>query len=244
MFPWSSASSLNLPSENSRVEAVTLSATVETLNSKKLNVTAQNSNEKPVFDGNFTANHRSKRNMESKKSAPDRTDDEYTSPSKRQLTVPFLAVPANWVATFNPSNAVIFANRVPLRIWAVGNIAKFPTFFENIVQRIQSYYSTYKYQDLSRPVSHAIINPQYHQHEVTNIQTMIDNGETEQLDGIDLTEMDPINDGDSIEYDTETASTVDYFDSTTESNYHDDDDVDDDTNDETTAIDDSIEVFK
>lgn len=43
----------------------------------------------------------------------------------------------------------------PLRIWAIGSVSKFPPFFEHFVQRIQSYFSIYKYQDLSRPVEEA-----------------------------------------------------------------------------------------
>lgn len=39
----------------------------------------------------------------------------------------------------------------PLRIWAIGSVAKFPPFIEHFVQRIQAYYSVYKYEDLSRP---------------------------------------------------------------------------------------------
>lgn len=46
---------------------------------------------------------------------------------------------------------VISLNR-PLRIWALGSVSKFPPVFEHFVQRIQSYFSVYKYQDLSRPV--------------------------------------------------------------------------------------------
>lgn len=231
MFPWSRETNWSIV-PGSRIEAV------ETLNSKNINVTPKNSDEKPVFDGDLTANRRIKRGIESKNSAPTkdkyRTDGEYNRPSDRQLNVPFLAVPANWVATFDPTNAVLLANHVPLRIWAVGNVAKFPTFLENIVQRIQSYYSTYKYQDLSRPVSHAIINPQYHQHQVTNIQTMDNFDSPENLDGIDYA--DPIDD-DSAGFDTETASTLDYFDSTTEVNYSD-------LSDESTEINESIEVVK
>lgn len=42
--------------------------------------------------------------------------------------------------------------KFPLRIWAIGSVAKFPPFVEHFVQRIQSYYSIYKYEDLSRPI--------------------------------------------------------------------------------------------
>lgn len=47
---------------------------------------------------------------------------------------------------------VIIKLNGPLRIWALGSVSKFPPFLEHFVQRIQSYFSIYKYQDLSRPV--------------------------------------------------------------------------------------------
>lgn len=211
--------SVNLSNDNDRTETATIPAVIETLNSNKMNT---NGHAKPVPDGNFTVNYRAKRSMESETSTTtDRSvDDKEYQKSSRQLTIPFLAVPANWIATFDPTNAVILTNNVPLRIWAVGNVAKFPTFLENVVQRIQSYYSTYKYQDLSRPATHAIINPQYHQHEPDNIQTMDNSDNSDNFDGIDVTENDPVEDG-SYEFDTETASTSDYYDATTDINYND-----------------------
>lgn len=39
----------------------------------------------------------------------------------------------------------------PTRVWAIGSVAKFPPVLEHFLQRIQSYYSIYKYDDLSRP---------------------------------------------------------------------------------------------
>lgn len=41
----------------------------------------------------------------------------------------------------------------PMRIWAIGSVAKFPPVLEHFLQRVQSYYSIYKYEDLSRPGS-------------------------------------------------------------------------------------------
>lgn len=42
----------------------------------------------------------------------------------------------------------------PMRIWAIGSVAKFPPVLEHFLQRVQSYYSIYKYEDLSRPGLH------------------------------------------------------------------------------------------
>lgn len=39
----------------------------------------------------------------------------------------------------------------PTRIYGAGTESKFPPFFEFFVQRIQKYFSVYKYEDLSRP---------------------------------------------------------------------------------------------
>lgn len=38
-----------------------------------------------------------------------------------------------------------------VKIWGEGTESKFPPIFEFIVQRIQAYFSVYKYDDLSRP---------------------------------------------------------------------------------------------
>lgn len=40
----------------------------------------------------------------------------------------------------------------PTRIYGAGTESKFPPFLEFVVQRIQKYFSVYKYEDLSRPV--------------------------------------------------------------------------------------------
>lgn len=241
---------VTLSNENDRTETATVPTVNETLNSNKINVNPKNDSTKPVSDGNFTVNYRSSRSMESEKSATDQTvDNKEYQKSSRQFTIPFMAVPANWIATFDPTNAVILTNNVPLRIWAIGNVAKFPTFLENVVQRIQSYYSTYKYHDLSRPATHAIINPQYHLHEPDNIQTMDNNNENtddtfgfDVTDGFDVTESDPIEDG-SNEFETETASTLDYYDATTDLNYSDFSGETTDLTD-TTETNDSFEEFK
>lgn len=242
------ANGVTVSNENDRTQTATVQSVDETLNSNKINVNEKNGSEKPVFDGNSAVHHRSQRDMESEKNATDRMEDskEYQK-SSRQFTIPFMAVPANWIATFDPTNAVILANNVPLRIWAIGNVAKFPTFLENVVQRIQSYYSTYKYHDLSRPATHAIINPQYHLQQPDNIQTMDNSEDSDNFDGIDVTESDPIEEG----FETETASTLDYYDATTDISYsyNYSDSSDDDSTDiadlnETTETNDDIEIFK
>ena len=180
------------------------SAQLETLNSTMVSVNVKNEIEKPVFNSTDATNVESEKivthvpKSESSSSA--------SSEQARQLTIPFMAVPANWWATFEPQNAVVIAQKVPLRIWAIGSVSRFPAFLENFVQRIQSYYSTYKYHDLSRPASLAIINPAYHQHDTSG-----------------PAETDPI-DHDLIEDDETTEeTTTDYYDTTTDLNYYDDD---------------------
>lgn len=172
------------------------STNLETLNSKSNSVNAKNNTEKPVFNA-------SESNNQNKESVTDASKSETTNDQARQLNMPFLAVPANWMATFQPSNAVILAQKVPLRIWALGSVSRFPSFFEKFVQRIQAYYSIYKYHDLSRPASLAIINPQYHLQDTS-------------------TEVDPM-DQDPVEEDT--LPSIEYFDTTTNMNYLDDESI-------------------
>lgn len=197
---------------------------LETLNSKAIGVNAQNDIEKPVLNSTAASNIESENSVTDAPIGATKSSSSSSS-SSRQLNVPFMAVPANWVATFEPSNAVILAQKVPpLRIWAIGSVSKFPSFFEKIIQRIQSYYSTYKYHDLSRPASLAIINPQYHLHDNVN------SGNTQ----IEVIEHDVIDD------DTEPA--IDYSDTTTELSFIDENDNDNDddndfSDDETTESD-------
>ncbi|XP_037044929.1 uncharacterized protein LOC119080626 [Bradysia coprophila] len=47
---------------------------------------------------------------------------------------------------------VVILNGPPTRIYGAGTESKFPPFLEFFVQRIQKYFSVYKYEDLSRPV--------------------------------------------------------------------------------------------
>lgn len=62
----------------------------------------------------------------------------------------------DWRAMTGPFAAFLApaTDQRPLRIWAIGSVAKFPPFLEHFVQRIQAYYSVYKYEDLSRPGFH------------------------------------------------------------------------------------------
>lgn len=63
----------------------------------------------------------------------------------------------DWRHTIAAPFAAIYAPATadrPLRIWAIGSVAKFPPFIEHFVQRIQAHYSVYKYEDLSRPGIH------------------------------------------------------------------------------------------
>lgn len=198
----------------------------ETLNSNRNNVVvAKNIVEKPVFDSNDAVNYRSARYLKFKTIADD--ERKPNKESTRQFNVPFMAVPSNWIATFEPSNAVLLTNKVPLRIWAIGSVAKFPSFLERIVQRIQSYYSTYKYQDLSRPVAQGIISPQYHQYDPENTATDDNSEITESFETISH---DPIDDFTEMNTDT---SNMDYFDTTTDMNYIE---LDDDSTSTETGI--------
>lgn len=52
--------------------------------------------------------------------------------------------------TFPQPSQVIIMNG-PTRIYGAGTESKFPPFLELFVQRIQKYFSVYKYEDLSRP---------------------------------------------------------------------------------------------
>lgn len=173
----------------------------ETLNSKiAINVNARNEIEKPV-DSIDAVRDKPTHHVESEKSAP---YGEKESESSRQFSFPFMAVPANWLATFQPSNAFIITEKAPVRIWAIGSVSRFPPFIERFVQRIQSYYSTYKYQDLSRPATLAIINPQYHQQENTG--------------AIETIPFDPVED-ESTEITTDIPTSTDYFETTTDFSY-------------------------
>lgn len=182
----------------------------KTLNSKITSANVKSDIEKPVFDNsNYDAEH----NIESAKSVTNDLEksvlSETTSGEARQINIPFMALPSNWLATIQPSSALIITNKVPLRVWAIGSVSRFPAFLERILQRVQSYYSTYKYPDLSRPAAQAIINPQYHQYDTSdNIQSS-ENDPTE-----DASTEDNSTVYDSIENDTTEYDSVSEYDST------------------------------
>lgn len=218
----------------------------EALNSKITSANTKSNIEKPVFDN---SNYGAKRNIESAKSVTNRleqsaptsetaTTTTATSREARQLHIPFIAVPSNWLATFEPSNAVIITHKAPLRIWAIGSVSRFPAFLERLLQRVQSYYSTYKYPDLSRPASLAIINPQYHQYDPSDVIDSVEGVEhdsTEEsstvFDSIENeTTEDDLIENDSVESDTVKSESIedytdtpatDYYDTTTDTNYSD-----------------------
>lgn len=182
----------------------------KTLNSKITSANVKSDIEKPVFDN---SNYDAERNIESAKSVTNDLEksvlSETTSGEARQLNIPFMALPSNWLATIQPSSALIITNKVPLRVWAIGSVSRFPAFLERILQRVQSYYSTYKYPDLSRPAAQAIINPQYHQYDTSdNIQSS-ENDPTE-----DASTEDNSTVYDSIENDTTEYDSVSEYDST------------------------------
>lgn len=94
------------------------STQLETLNSKMVSVNVKNDIEKPVFKSTDATN------VESERIITDVPIIESSSEQGRQITVPFMAVPANWFATFKPSNVMVVAQKVPLRIWAIGNVSR------------------------------------------------------------------------------------------------------------------------
>lgn len=189
------------------------SVQLETLNSKIASVNVKNEIEKPEKNRYLRASEFKSIDVtdeESENILADVQKRESSTEQGRQIT--FMAVPSNWLATFQPSNAVVIAQKVPLRIWAIGSVSRFPSFLEQFVQRIQSYYSTYKYHDLSRPASLAIINPTYHQHDMSG-----------------PAQSDPI-DHDPIEEDITDTLTTEFYDNTTNSSYYEDLEVDDENN--------------
>lgn len=192
----------------------------KTLNSKITSANVKSDIEKPVFDN---SNYDAERNIESAKSVTNDLEksvlSETTYGQARQLNIPFMAMPSNWLATIQPSNALIITNKVPLRVWAIGSVSRFPAFLERILQRVQSYYSTYKYPDLSRPAALAIINPQYHQYDTSDNIPSSENDPTEDASTEDdSTVYDSIEsdatESDLIENDTTEYDSVSQYDST------------------------------
>lgn len=66
-------------------------------------------------------------------------------------TETFQLMPLNYKNIMKLPTIFSTPNSEPMRIWAIGSVAKFPPVLEHFLQRIQSYYSIYKYEDLSRP---------------------------------------------------------------------------------------------
>lgn len=166
------------PSYNVSNDAIDTKANNKTLNSTLLSVNATSEFEKPVLkhiDRNVQSNEttiNATQNRTVEKEAPSPSTTTTTPSVTNEIASDDTSVeeaniswlPIGWIPNLHPSNAIVITDTNPLRIWAIGSISKFPAFFERFVQRIQSYYSIYKYNDLSRPGSLAIINPQYHLH--------------------------------------------------------------------------------
>lgn len=77
-----------------------------------------------------------------------------SAPSAGTGIFSIMPIAFDWRQTIATPLAAIYAPataQTPLRIWAIGSVAKFPPFIEHFVQRIQAHYSIYKYEDLSRP---------------------------------------------------------------------------------------------
>lgn len=80
-----------------------------------------------------------------------------STPSAGTGIFSIMPIAFDWRQTIATPLAAIYAPataQTPLRIWAIGSVAKFPPFIEHFVQRIQAHYSIYKYEDLSRPGFH------------------------------------------------------------------------------------------
>lgn len=159
------------------------SEAIKTLNSFIANATTANEMAKPVsklFNVNDQSNNESKKDTTATTAAaelqrlniPIKT--EFDQRQAKQYSIPFVPISMNWISNMRPLSAIVISEQRPLRIWAIGSVSKFPRLVENLVQRIQSYYSNYKYSDLSRPASLAIINAQYHQNNAAEVEELID----------------------------------------------------------------------
>lgn len=168
------------PSYNVSNDAIDTKANNKTLNSTLLSVNATSEFEKPVLkhiDRNVqsnetTINATQNRTVEKEAATTTTTTNAAATSVTNEIAIDDVSdeeanmswLPIGWIPNLHPSNAIVITDTNPLRIWAIGSINKFPAFFERFVQRIQSYYSIYKYHDLSRPGSLAVINPQYPLH--------------------------------------------------------------------------------
>lgn len=231
-------------SGNNANEAIATKATNETLNSTLLSGNATNELEKPVLkaiDRNAHSNGTASDAMQSAASAQEEEAAAATAlaaattATAAGTTAPWL--PIAWIANLQPSNAIVITDTNPLRIWAIGSISKFPAFMERFVQRIQSYYSIYKYHDLSRPVSQAVINSQYHQHDEGADEALLAEGTTTTTDEIEIeTTTEPLA-GDS-ENGTKFDEAIDDDDNDIDGDDDGVDDITELTDDSTTADDD------
>lgn len=147
-------------------------AAVKTLNSIVANTTNGNDGEKPVSK-QFDVNNRGNVYIVESNNVNKSIKSE-SSGRSRQYNIPFIPISMNWISNIRPSNAIVMTDKPPLRIWAIGSVSKFPDFIERFLQRVQSYYSIYKYSDLSRPAPLAIINQQYHEHDSEEVEELIE----------------------------------------------------------------------
>lgn len=157
------------------------SEAIKTLNSFIANATTSNELKKPV--SKLIGVH--DQSNESKKDATPTAavelqplnisiKSEFDRRQAKQYNIPFVPISTNWISNMRPMSAIVISEQQPLRIWAIGSVSKFPRLIENLVQRIQSYFSNYKYSDLSRPASLAIINAQYHPNNDDEVEELID----------------------------------------------------------------------
>lgn len=76
--------------------------------------------------------------------------DEYTNNDKSQHQQQYkLPQWQDWFAKPKPTTIVLTG---PPKVWGEGTESKFPPILEHILERIQSYFSIYKYEDESRPI--------------------------------------------------------------------------------------------
>lgn len=207
-------------------DAIETKATNETLNSTLVSVNATNEFEKPVLKHIDRNAHSNGTAIDTMHIAAMAEADEAAAATAMAAAAAEAAagtasswLPIAWIANLQPSNAIVITDTNPLRIWAIGSISKFPTFMERFIQRIQSYYSIYKYHDLSRPASQAVISSQYHQHDESADEALLAEGTTVTTDAIEIeTTTEPLS--------TDGSENQTKFDE--ETRFDDDNDVDDD----------------
>lgn len=187
------------------------SEAIKTLNSFIANATTANEMEKPV--SKLIDVHDQSNESRKDTTAIAATElqplnisikSEFDRRQAKQYSIPLVPISMNWISNMRPMSAIVISEQQPLRIWAIGSVSKFPRLVENLVQRIQSYFSNYKYSDLSRPASLAVINAQYHQNSADEVEELIDiDTETPTYDDEATTELFY---SDETENETETES--------------------------------------